>query len=57
MKEKPTGISKRGKVPLYERVRQILKSARASVARTVNITQVVANWLIGREIAPWITWR
>ena len=35
---------------LYERIRQILESARTSVARTVNTTQVVANWLIGREI-------
>jgi predicted nuclease of restriction endonuclease-like (RecB) superfamily len=36
--------------PLYERVRQILESARANIARTVNTTQVVANWLVGREI-------
>jgi hypothetical protein len=36
--------------PLYDRIRNILESARASVARTVNTTQVVANWLIGREI-------
>ena len=36
--------------PLYQRIRQILESARASVARSVNTTQVVANWLIGREI-------
>ncbi len=50
MKEKPTGISKREKEPLYERIRQILESARTSMARTVNTTQVVANWLIGREI-------
>ena len=35
---------------LYDRVREILESARASVARSVNTTQVVANWLIGREI-------
>ncbi len=35
---------------LYTRVRQILESARAGVARSVNTTQVVANWLIGREI-------
>ena len=35
---------------LYGRIRSILESARASVARTVNTTQVVANWLIGREI-------
>lgn len=36
--------------PLYSRVREILESARSNVARTVNTTQVVANWLIGREI-------
>ena len=34
----------------YDRIRNILESARASIARTVNTTQVVANWLIGREI-------
>ncbi|MBI2563270.1 MAG: DUF1016 domain-containing protein, partial [candidate division NC10 bacterium] len=33
--------------PLYARIRQILESARASAARSVNTTQVVANWLIG----------
>jgi predicted nuclease of restriction endonuclease-like (RecB) superfamily len=38
------------KKPLYERIRQILESARTGVTRTVNTTQVVANWLIGREI-------
>lgn len=35
---------------LYDRIREILESARTGVARTVNTTQVVANWLIGREI-------
>jgi DUF1016 N-terminal domain len=35
---------------LYGRIREILDAARASVARTVNSTQVVANWPIGREI-------
>jgi predicted nuclease of restriction endonuclease-like (RecB) superfamily len=35
---------------LYQRVREILESARSGVARTVNTTQVVANWLVGREI-------
>ena len=39
-----------GKPRLYDRIRHILESARASVARTVNTTQVVANWLVGREI-------
>jgi len=36
--------------PLYMRIRQILESARTSAARSVNTTQVIANWLIGREI-------
>lgn len=36
--------------PLYGRIRDILDAARSHVARTVNTTQVVANWLIGREI-------
>ncbi len=35
---------------LYDRIRDILASARASVARAVNTTQVVANWLVGREL-------
>ena len=35
---------------IYQRIREILESARAGVARTVNTTQVVANWLIGREL-------
>ena len=35
---------------IYNRVRRILESARASVARSVNTTQVAAYWLIGREI-------
>jgi len=35
---------------LYQRVCRILESARTSVARTVNTTQVIANWFIGREI-------
>jgi predicted nuclease of restriction endonuclease-like (RecB) superfamily len=48
MKRK-TGIS-RPSLPMYERVRQILDSARSNAARSVNTTQVVANWLIGREI-------
>ena len=50
MRKKPTYVSGTKKTPLYERIRQILESARFSVARTVNTTQVVANWLIGREI-------
>src|SRR6266545_7137388 len=35
---------------IYDRIRQILESARAGAARSVNTTHVVANWLIGREI-------
>lgn len=35
---------------MFARVREILETARTHVARTVNTTQVVANWLIGREI-------
>jgi len=42
-------MQKSQQTPLYQRIRQILESARASVARSVNTTQVVANWLIGRE--------
>ena len=39
-----------GKPALYGRVREIVEAARTSIARTVNTTQVIANWLIGREI-------
>jgi len=39
-----------GEKNLYLRIRDILESARAGVARTVNTTQVAANWLTGREI-------
>ena len=35
---------------LYARVREILAAAQAGISRTVNTTQVVANWLVGREI-------
>ncbi|UUZ62040.1 PDDEXK nuclease domain-containing protein [Polaromonas sp. P1-6] len=35
---------------LLERVAGILQTARTQAARSVNTTQVVANWLIGREI-------
>ena len=35
---------------IYNRIRRILESARASIARSVNTTQVAAYWLIGREI-------
>jgi predicted nuclease of restriction endonuclease-like (RecB) superfamily len=35
---------------LFERIRKIIESARASAARSVNTAQVVSNWLIGWEI-------
>lgn len=35
---------------VIQRVEAILELARAGIARTVNTTQVVANWLVGREI-------
>ncbi len=35
---------------VFTRIREILESARANIARSVNTTQVVANWLVGREI-------
>jgi hypothetical protein len=44
--EKPVCLPGREKTPLYERIRQILESARSSVARSVNTTQVGANWLM-----------
>lgn len=50
MRKKPANMPKRKSAHLYERIRQILESARAGVARTVNTAQVTANWLIGREI-------
>ena len=50
MKIKSTSRHEKEKAPIYERIKQILELAKASVARTVNTTQVAANWLIGREI-------
>jgi hypothetical protein len=35
---------------VYDRVCQILESARIRAARSVNTAQVVAHWLVGREI-------
>ncbi|HBC87524.1 MAG TPA: DUF1016 domain-containing protein [Lentisphaeria bacterium] len=40
----------RSAASVYGRIRNILDSARSQAARSVNTTQVVANWLIGREI-------
>ena len=39
-----------GPASLYRRVREILESARAGAARSVNTAQLVAYWLIGGEI-------
>lgn len=36
--------------PLHKRVQAILEQARITAARSVNSAQVVANWLIGREV-------
>lgn len=44
------GLGVRSKSNLYSRIRTILESARTNIARSVNSTQVVANWLVGREI-------
>jgi|APTNR8051073442_1049403.scaffolds.fasta_scaffold28093_2 predicted nuclease of restriction endonuclease-like (RecB) superfamily len=35
---------------IFDRVQVILDSAQAHAARSVNTTQVVTNWMIGREI-------
>ena len=43
-------IKKKEATALYGRIQQILESAKTTVARSVNTTQVVANWLVGREI-------
>ena len=47
--KKKTGLTK-SPAPMYERIRHILEAAKSHLARSVNTTQVVANWLIGREI-------
>lgn len=49
MKKHPTKPRVK-RAPLYDRIREILESARSAASRSVNTTQVVANWLIGREI-------
>ena len=48
MKHKPT--KKEVTSNLFTRVCEILESAKTNVARSVNTTQVIANWLVGREI-------
>ncbi len=46
----PVKSKTRSTAEVVERVVAILEEARARVSRTVNSTQVVANWLVGREI-------
>jgi predicted nuclease of restriction endonuclease-like (RecB) superfamily len=43
-------MPKKRQTPLYQRIREILESARGGVARSINTAQVTAYWLIGREI-------
>ena len=43
-------MKSRSRNPLYLRIRAILEAARVASVRSVNTSQVVANWLIGREI-------
>lgn len=38
------------KPDIFDRIAGILEIARSGIARTVNTTQVVANWLVGREL-------
>lgn len=45
-----TDLTPRAEETLYERVAQIIETARAHVSRTVNTSMVHAYWLIGREI-------
>jgi hypothetical protein len=47
---KPVKQPKVSRAPIYERIAAILESTRRHVSRTVNSTQVLANWLIGREM-------
>lgn len=46
----PVPAAAGGALQLYRRVRHILESARRGAARSVNSAQVLANWLVGREI-------
>lgn len=45
MKKKPATSAS-----VFDRVQVVLASAQGFAARSVNTAQVVANWLIGREI-------
>jgi len=50
IKAKKAAVAMTAIPSLFGRVREILDAARSNIARTVNTTQVIANWLIGREI-------
>ena len=50
MKAKPSERRLKNKPAIYDRILRILESARSSVTRSVNTSQVVANWLIGRRL-------
>lgn len=41
---------KRSRPELYERIRQIIDSARGRIAATIDFEMVQAYWLVGREI-------
>jgi hypothetical protein len=43
-------MKRRPSVRLYRRIHEIVESARAGAARSVNSAQVVSNWLVGNEI-------
>ena len=46
-REPEVPLPKASEEAMFDRIRAILESARTHVARTVNSTQVVANWLVG----------
>ena len=46
----PSVINRHKKSNLYQRIYQIIESARGNIVRAVNIQMVQAYWLIGREI-------
>jgi hypothetical protein len=50
VKAKISDITTKKNTAIYNRILQILESARSNIARSVNTSQVVANWMIGREI-------
>lgn len=45
-----TRIERRIPTAFFGRVREILESARAGVARSVNTAQVMSNWLVGQAL-------